>query len=135
MAASVRGVAVTAAQALWRIVEDEVPRAVRTIADEGAAGRTLGVLADGADIDAVALQALDADRAEIVLADAADDRTGLAEFGGLVDEDRRCTEAKGPTREIGSRNPCPGSTAMISTRISPMVRIFFINSSSCRHRR
>ena len=35
-------------------------------------------------------------------------------------------DGKGPIKLIGSRNPSPFSVAMISTRISPIVRIDFI---------
>jgi CDP-diacylglycerol--glycerol-3-phosphate 3-phosphatidyltransferase len=35
-------------------------------------------------------------------------------------------EANGPVSAIGSRKPSPGASAMISTRTSPMMAIFFI---------
>ena len=45
--------------ALWRDVVDEVARAVGAVADEGAAGRELGVDGDGGDVDAVAGEAVE----------------------------------------------------------------------------
>ncbi len=35
-------------------------------------------------------------------------------------------EANGPMSGMAAVKPCPGSTAMISTTISPMVMIFFM---------
>ena len=106
-------------------VEDEVAGPVGAVTDEGAAGRQLGMDGDGGGVDAVAGQPVEVDAAEVVGADAADHPARLAELRDLVDEDRRRAGRKGPISGIGSRNPSPGSVAMISTRISPMVMTFF----------
>src|SRR5271166_99563 len=69
--------------------------AVCAVAHEGAACHGLGVDSDAADIDPVAMEAVEIDTAEVVVADAADHGGGLAEAGGLVDEDRRRARGKG----------------------------------------
>ena len=81
---------------------------------------------DGRDIDAITPQALDVDAAEIVLADAADHAAGLAELRDLVDEDGGRAGGERTDQRDRFQKPSPISVAMISTRISPMVMIFFM---------
>ena len=69
-------------------VEDEVAGAVGSVADEGAASREVRMDRDGRGVDAVLLEAIEIDAAEIVGPDAGDHAAGLAELRDLVDEDR-----------------------------------------------
>ena len=54
----------------------------------------------GRDVDAVAPQALEVQRAEIVVAHGRDDRGGMAELADLVDEDRRRTAREGADQRL-----------------------------------
>src|SRR5436305_1493516 len=77
-------------------VEDEDARSVGSITYKRAAGRKFGIDSDPGDIDAIPLQAIEIDAAEIVIADTTDYSTGLAELAGLIDEDRRRAGRKRP---------------------------------------
>ncbi len=72
-------------------VEDESAAAIGPVADEGAAGRGERIDLDAGNVDAVALETFEVDRAEIIPSDAGDDRAWLTELPGLVDEYGRCT--------------------------------------------
>ena len=58
-------------------VEDEVARAVATVADEGTSGRSLGIHGDGGDVDTIPFEPTQVEPAEIVVPDTADDAAGL----------------------------------------------------------
>ena len=68
-------------------VEDEGAAAVLAITHESAAGGALRIDLDAGRVDIVGLEAIEIDIAEIVVADARDDRAVLAEFANLIDED------------------------------------------------
>ena len=88
-------------------VEHEVARAVRAIADEGAAGHRVRQHRDGGDVDAVRRSRSRLSVAEIVIADRRDDGGGMAQPADLVDEDGRRAAGNGPISVCVSRKPSP----------------------------
>ena len=82
-------------------VEDEVARAVATVADEGTSGRSLGIHGDGRDVDTVALKPTQIEPTEIVVPDSADDAARMAELADLVDEDGRRARRERPDEAQG----------------------------------
>src|SRR5579875_1053220 len=81
-------------------VEDKVTLSVVAVADKGAPCDLTGEHLDGSRVDAVSLQAGNARSAEVVVTDAGDDGTRLAELGDLVDEyPRRAARERPPQTE------------------------------------
>ena len=70
-------------------VVDEVAAAIGVVADEGTAGRQIGVNGDQAVVDAVGAKPLQDDLAEGVVAHRADEDRAAAAARRLVDEDAR----------------------------------------------
>jgi hypothetical protein len=124
-------------------VEDEVPLAIAAVAHEGAAGHSVRRPLDRRDVGAVCAQALDVERAEVVVPDAAHDPAGLAELGDLIDEDggrpggKRADQVdRGPEAVAGLLGHdldehLADRDDLLHVKCAPCA----VSSSSCRHRR
>lgn len=113
-------------------VEDEIARAIRTVADKGGAGGQVGMGGEGRDVHTIGGQPGQGQAAEIIGPDTGYQRHRLTQTRGLRREDRRRTRGEGSGQGDGFGKTVPGWSAMISTRVSPMTVIRFMAGVSLR---